>query len=391
MPEHRKDYYELLGVAKDATADQIKKAYRKLAVQYHPDKNPGNKEAEEKFKEITEAYEVLSDEDKRHQYDQFGHAGMGRGAGGFGGAAGYGGNIDLEEALRTFMGAFGGSGSIFDDFFGGRESGPNGATRGGDLRYDLEIDFEEAVLGAEHEITIPVHETCADCKGSGAEPGSGREKCRQCRGRGVVVQSQGFFQVRQTCPVCNGSGEVVLKPCKACRGAGRVRARRTVKIRIPAGVETGSRLRLAGQGEGGLRGGPPGDLHVVLHVRPHELFERRDVDVLCEIPVPFPIAALGGELEVPTIHGVAKLRIPPGTESGRMFRLRHKGVVDLHSGQNGDHIAVVRVEVPQGLSAKQRKIVEELAAVVDESNLPMSREFKRKVQAFMERRARTVK
>jgi molecular chaperone DnaJ len=387
MPEAKQDYYEVLGVARDAGQDDIKKAYRKLALQYHPDRNPGNKAAEEQFKRITEAYEILSDPQKRQTYDQLGHAAFGQGAGPGGHpGAGFGG-IDLEEALRTFMGTFGGGGSIFDNFFGGGEEGGRESHRGSDLRFDLEIDFEEAVLGSEREVQIPVLESCRTCSGSGAEAGSKRERCRQCNGRGEVVSSRGFFQVRQTCPVCQGTGEVIAKPCRECRGEGRTKVRRSLQLKIPAGVETGSRLRLAGKGEAGIRGGSAGDLYVVLHVRPHDVFERHDEDIFCEVPLPFEIGALGGEIDVPTIHGSAKLKIPPGTESGRVFRLRGQGVTNPRSGIEGDHHVRIRIDVPQKLGGRQRRALEELAAMLDESNYPDRAEFLRRVRTFNDRRS----
>lgn len=388
MPEAKRDYYEVLGVAREASADEIKKAYRKLAFKYHPDQNPGDKAAEEQFKHISEAYEVLSDPGKRQQYDQFGHAAFGQGMGGGGHpGAGFGG-IDLEEALRTFMGAFGGGGggSIFDNFFGGGGGdGQRETHRGSDLRFDLEIDFEEAVLGAEKEVQIPILEACGPCSGSGGEPGSRREKCKQCSGRGMVVTSRGFFQVRQTCPVCGGTGEMLSSPCRTCRGEGRVRMRRSLQLKIPAGVETGSRLRLAGKGEAGIRSGSPGDLYVVLHVRPHELFERHDEDIFCEVPVPFDIAALGGEIEAPTIHGPARLKIPAGVESGRVFRLRRQGVVNPRSGIEGDAHVRVRIEVPRKISSKQRKAMEALSAILEDSNYPERAEFARRVARYYDR------
>lgn len=386
MAEAKKDYYEVLGVPRDADADAIKKAYRKLAIQYHPDKNPGNVAAEEKFKQISEAYEVLSDPEKRRRYDQFGHRafapGGGAGGGGFGG--GFGG-IDLEEALRTFMGAMGGGGSIFDNFFGGEER-RGGRAAGADLRYDLEIDFEEAVLGSHREITLPIWVECPVCGGSGAERGSGRETCRQCRGRGVVVSTQGFIQFRQTCPACGGSGQVTTRPCRNCDGSGRVRERRTLSLKIPPGVETGSRLRLAGKGEGGHNGGPAGDLYVVLHVRPHDLFERHDEDILCDVPVPFAVAALGGEIEVPTLQGPAKIKIPAGTQSGSIFRLRGRGVVDPRSGLHGDHHARVIVEAPDRLSSRQRRAIEEAGAMLNDSNYPLTARLQEKARRFYERK-----
>jgi molecular chaperone DnaJ len=382
MATDKRDYYEVLGVDRGASADDIKKAYRKQAVKYHPDKNPGDHTAEEKFKEISEAYEVLSDDRKRQQYDQFGHRAFGQGAGGFGGG-GFGG-VDLEEALRTFMGAFGGggSGSIFDDFFGGGRRGADASTRGSDLRYDLEIDFSEAVFGSHHDITIPLSEDCATCKGTGAAPGTKKETCRQCNGQGMVIGSSGFFQVRQTCPVCGGAGTMATSPCRDCRGTGRVKTRKTFTLKIPAGVETGSRLRLAGKGERGTRGGPAGDLYVVLHVRPHAFFQRRDDDIFCELPIPYHIATLGGEVEVPTIYGPAKLKIPAGTENRAVFRLRGKGLAAERGYRAGDHHVQVIVEVPTKLSSTQKTALRDLGDSLTDKNYPQTTRVRREVDAF---------
>jgi molecular chaperone DnaJ len=385
----KRDYYEVLGVSRDADADAIKKAYRKLAIQYHPDKNPGNVEAEEQFKQITEAYEVLSDATKRKKYDQFGHQAFGPGSGGFGGRGGFEG-IDLEEALRTFMGAFGGGGgggSIFDDFFGGGGGGSRTASnRGADLRFDLEIDFEEAVFGSQRDLTFSVLEDCKECNGTGAEKGSKKEVCPQCKGTGQVVSSNGFFHVRQTCSMCRGAGEMVRNPCRACRGTGRAKARRTISVKIPAGVETGSRLRVSGKGESGSRGGVAGDLYVVLHVKEHSLFQRRDEDIFVQMPVPYPVATLGGEIEVPTLHGFAKLKIPAGTESGKVFRLRGKGLTGMGRFDNGDQHVIVSVETPERLSGKQKKALEEYARLLDESNHPRSKAIRREAEEFFRRR-----
>jgi molecular chaperone DnaJ len=380
----KRDFYEVLGVERAATLDDIKKAYRKLAMQYHPDRNPGNKEAEEKFKEATEAYEILSEPEKRQLFDQYGMAaftpggGMGRG-GGMGGMG-----IDLEEALRTFMGTFGGGGgSIFDNFFGGGQD-ENGAARGADLRFDLEIEFEEAIFGSQREIELNVHEQCGSCKGSGAEPGSGTEKCRRCGGRGVFITNAGLFQMRQTCPNCGGAGEVIAKPCRACRGEGRVRGRRKLQLNIPAGVETGSRLRLAGQGEGGLRGGSNGDLFIVLHVKAHALFQRRDEDILIEWPISFHLAALGGEVEVPTIHGWRMLKIPAGTASGTIIRMRNEGLSGVRGMRDGDQHVRVTIEVPVKLGGKQRDLLRDFGTLCEEANHPVLRQQRERFAEFLE-------
>jgi len=390
MADAKRDYYEVLGVSRDASADDIKKAYRKLAVKFHPDKNPGDKDAEEKFKEISEAYEILSDAQKRQQYDQFGHRAFGPGSGGMGGFGGGFGGIDLEEALRTFMGAFGGGGggSIFDDFFGGGGGGrPRQASnRGADLRFDLEIDFEEAVLGSQRDISYPVLHECGTCKGSGAKPGSSVDTCKMCGGSGVVTTSNGFFHMRQPCRQCGGSGQVVAKPCRDCGGNGRVKGQTKLTLKIPPGVETGSRLRVGGKGEGGMRGGPAGDLYVVLHVRPHEIFQRRDVDIYCEVPIPVDVAALGGEVEVPTIHGYAKLKIPAGTNSGKVFRLRGKGITAGRGYGSGDQHVQVFVEVPTHLSGSQKRDLKALGGTLSESNHPQTKRFRKAADEFFERK-----
>ncbi|MFH0879629.1 MAG: molecular chaperone DnaJ [Lentisphaerota bacterium] len=386
MAGAKRDYYEVLGVARSATIEDIKKAYRKLALKFHPDKNPGNVEAEEKFKEISEAYEILSDANRRQQYDQFGHQAFAPGGGaGFGGFGG----IDLEEALRTFMSAFGGGGSIFDNFFGGMAGGGGGgrgetSNRGSDVRFDLEIEFEEAVFGSHREITLPMMDECPACKGSGADKDSKKETCSRCKGRGILVTTNGFFQVRQNCGTCGGSGEVIRNPCRECRGEGRVKGSRALELKIPPGVETGSRLRLAGKGEGGMRGGLAGDLYVVLHVHPHPLFQRRDEDIFCEIPIPFHIAALGGEIEVPTLQGYAKLKIPPGTESGAVFRLRSRGLVGVHGGPNGDQHIRITIEVPINLKGPQKDIIESLAGSLSDSNHPKAAEVQKMAGEFYE-------
>src|SRR6266487_6908315 len=318
----KRDYYEVLGVEKAVGAEEIKKAYRKLAVKYHPDKNPGDKTAEDQFKELGEAYEVLCDPQKRAAYDAYGHAAFDRrAAGGF--ARG-----GFHDPFDVFREVFGG-GSIFEDLFGGGRSDPTQPQRGEDLRYDMEIAFEEAAHGCEKEISVTKPERCESCHGSGAEAGSRSRTCPACGGRGQVISSRGIFSIAQTCPQCQGAGHVIDKPCKTCRGAGRRERTSKIKLRIPAGVDSGSRLRSSGNGEAGLRGGPTGDLYVVLHVKPHAIFQRDGDDLLCEVPVSFVQATLGSEIEVPTLSGKANIRIPPGTQPGTMFRLKGKGVKNV--------------------------------------------------------------
>lgn len=375
----KRDYYEVLGVSRDADTDAIKKAYRKLAVKYHPDKNPGDKNAEEKFKEIGEAYEALSDPQRRAAYDQFGHAafdprrraGGGRSGGGF------------HDPFEIFREVFGGTGGIFDEFFGGGGSRqPGGAERGSDLRYDLELTFEEAVLGCEKEISVSKLDSCEACHGTGAEHGSGSSTCTTCGGRGQVIMSRGIFSIAQTCPRCQGAGRAIDKPCKTCRGAGRRERPTKIKLRIPAGVDTGARLRSSGNGESGLRGGAPGDLYVVLHVKQHELFQRDGDDLLCEVPISFVDAALGSEIEVPTLADKAIIRIPPGTQTGTVFRLRGKGVRNVQGHGVGDvHVRVV-VEVPTRLNAAQKQKLQEFASLCDAEVNPMGKGFFEKARRF---------
>ena len=382
----KQDYYELLGVSRTATPEEIKKAYRKLAMKYHPDRNQGDKEAEHKFKDISEAYEVLSDTEKRQRYDQFGHDGVKSafGPGGFDFGRDFTHSGDLQDILGSL---FGGGGGLFDELFGGgRRRSRSETQRGADLRFELDIDLEEAVFGSEREITVPINEPCPTCNGSGTAKGKKRETCQQCGGHGSVISGGGFFQVRQTCPVCNGEGQIIRDPCHQCQGHGRVKMRKRLHLRIPKGVETGSRLRLTGKGEGGLHGGPAGDLYVVLRIAPHELFERRGDDLYCEVPVPFEIAALGGEIQVPTVDGFAKLTLAPGTESGKVFRLRGKGMPSLDGYGRGDlHVGVVG-EVPTRLSAKQKKLLKEFADERSEGNYPHTSQFKKRTDTFFERR-----
>lgn len=382
----KEDYYKLLGVSRTASGDEIKKAYRKLAMKYHPDRNPDDKQAEAKFKEVSEAYEVLSDSSKRQQYDRFGHDGLKStfGPGGFNFARDFTHMGDLQDILGSI---FGDRGGIFDDFFGeGRRQTRTGPQRGSDLRFDLEIDFEEAAFGSQREITLPLTQECDECNGSGIAPGSRRETCKHCGGQGAVVSGGGFFQVRQTCPVCGGAGTVITHPCSSCRGTGRVKTRKRLNLNIPTGVGTGSRLRLAGRGEGGGRGGPSGDLYVVLYVREHDIFKREADDLYCEVPIPFEVAAIGGEIQVPTIDGYAKLKLAPGTETGKVFRLRGKGMPNVEGYGRGDlHVKIV-AEVPVKLSSKQKKVFSELKALLNDSNYSARNSFKKRIEVFYERK-----
>jgi len=383
----KRDYYELLGVGRTASADEIKRAYRKLAMKYHPDRNQGDKEAEARFKEVSEAYEVLSDPKKRQQYDQFGHDGLKSafGPGGFDFSRDFTHVADLQDILGSL---FGDGGSLFDGFFGGgRQRSRTGPQRGADLRFDLEIDLEESAFGSEREIALPMSQECGTCSGSGLKPGSRRESCKHCGGRGQVISGGGFFQVRQTCPVCGGAGTIVTQPCRDCKGTGRTKVRKRITLRIPSGVETGSRLRLTGKGDGGGRGGPPGDLYVVLHVRRHDLFERRGDDLLCEVPVPFETVALGGEIQIPTIDGYAKLKVAPGTQTGKVYRLRGKGIPNVEGYDRGDlHVRIV-AEVPVKLGGKQKKLLKELEELTTDSNYRERRSFQKRAEAFYERKS----
>ncbi len=381
----KRDYYEVLGVSRTASPDELKKAYRKLAMQYHPDRNPDNKEAAEKFKEVCEAYEVLSDADKRQRYDQFGHDGMKStfGPGGFDFGRDFTHAGDFQDLFENL---FGGG---FGDLFGGggrrRSRNPNAAQRGDDLRFDLEIDFEEALFGSAREVDLTVSDTCEACHGSGAAPGSARETCRQCGGHGFVVVGGGFIQMRQTCPVCNGEGTIIRNPCRKCGGSGRVKVPRHIALRIPKGVETGSRLRLSGKGESGLRGGPAGDLYVVLHVREHELFQRQDDDLACTVHVSPVMAALGGDIDVPTPDGHARLKLPVGTPNGKVFRLRDKGMPSLNGGCGDLHVRI-ELEVPQHLTSKQKRLLEEFAAQSSSDNYPEAHRLSKSVDKFFARR-----
>ncbi len=341
-------YYEILNVSRDADGDTIKKSYRKLAMKYHPDRNPGDTEAEACFKEAAEAYEVLSDQQKRQIYDTYGHEGLKN--------SGYSGPRDPGDIFSHIN-------EMFGDLFGfggrSRRRDPNAPVQGDDLRYDLEISFMDAVHGVEKEVEITKRETCWTCEGSGARPGHKAQTCPTCNGRGQVIRSQGFFQVSSTCPQCHGSGQVISEPCADCNGQGLVNRKKTVKLKIPAGVDTGSRMRLSGEGEGGRRGGPSGDLYVLIHVAEHEFFLRDGQVIFLRFPVPMVRAALGCEVEVPTIHGSAKLKIPAGTQAGERFTLRGEGVPSLRGGGRGDMIVEVQVQTPTNLTKKQKELLQE--------------------------------
>ena len=347
----KRDYYEVLGVPRTAAVDEIKKAYRKLAVKFHPDKNPGDKEAEEKFKEAAEAYSVLSDEEKRARYDRYGHAG-----------SQFSGGFDATQFtdFADILGDLFGFGDVFGGTRGRRTTRP---TRGADLRFDLHLEFEEAIFGKQATIKVPRAITCKTCDGSGAKPGTEPVSCTACGGRGQVRFNQGFFAVARTCPQCGGAGRVIKDPCVDCHGAGRIREEKTLTVKIPAGVDEGSRMRLAGEGEAGTNGGPPGDLYVFLSVGEHEKFVRRDYDIHSELPMTFTQAALGGEVEVETIHGKEKLRIAPGTQPDHIARLRQKGVSFLDGSGKGDHYVHLKLQVPRSLSDEQRALIEQLAAL----------------------------
>lgn len=363
----KRDYYEVLGVERGATAEEIKKAYRKVALKHHPDRNPGDKAAEEAFKEASEAYQILSDAERRAQYDRFGHAAFEQGAG-FGG---------FDFSAAGFEDIFG---DIFGDFFGGGRRGRSRARRGDDLRYDLEISFEESVFGAEKTIRVPRLIACEDCKGSGSRDGAPRETCTACRGSGQLRFQQGLFSIAKTCGQCQGQGSILRDPCRTCGGHGVVRKRQSLSVRIPAGVDTGSRLKLRGEGEGGANSGPPGDLYVVIHVHEHPLFRRDGTDVVCDVPIGFTQAALGAEIEVPTPHGKVKMKVPAGTQSGDVFRLKGKGVPDLRGYGHGDALVRVLVETPRKLTAKQRELLEEFARLSGEDVHPASKGFFDKVK-----------
>lgn len=364
----KRDYYEVLEVHKNASETEIKKAYRKMAIQFHPDKNPGDKAAEDKFKEVSEAYEVLSDAEKRAQYDRFGHAGV-SGAGFGGGGFGFGAGTPFGDIFSD----------IFGDVFGGGTRQRGRGRRGDDLQYTLDISFEEAANGIEKKIDVPYAKRCETCNGSGAKPGTEPKTCPTCRGAGQVRFQQGFFSVSRTCNHCNGEGKILDNPCTTCRGSGSVKDTKTLSVKVPPGVETGNRLKLTGEGGQGTRGGSNGDLYVLINVREHPIFSREGNDVVCETPISFTQAALGAEIEIPTLDGKVSLKIPEGTQSGKIFRLRGKGIPVLQGYGRGDQLVVVRVETPTNLNRQQRELLEEFARISSEDVNPMGKSFFDKV------------
>lgn len=366
MAQTKRDYYEVLGVTKSVSAEELKKAYRQAALKHHPDRNPGDKKSEEKFKEATEAYQVLADPQKRKLYDQFGHEGV-ESQGGFGGfsSAGFG---DIFE-------------DIFEDFFGASGSrSRRRAQRGSDLQYELEISFEEAAFGCEKNIEIRREETCSTCKGEGAKPGSAKATCSTCHGSGQILASSGFFSIARTCHRCHGQGSFIEHPCTACHGTGRLLIDRKVHVKIPAGADNGLRLRISGEGEAGILGGPRGDLYIDLTVASHEIFTRQGDNILCEVPVSFVQAALGAEIEVPTLVGTAALKIPAGTQGGKIFRLKGKGMQSLRGNGIGDEEVRIIVETPSHLSEKQKELLKQFVALSGEKINPISQSFSEKVK-----------
>ncbi len=369
----KRDYYEVLGVERGAPEEQLKKAYRKLALQYHPDRNPDDPNAEERFKEASEAYAVLSDPEKRQAYDRFGFAGLG------GDGAGPGG-FDFGD-IGGFSDVFN---DLFGDLFGGR--GPRGGRRrgrgqrGADLRYNLEIRLEDVLEGMEAQLKLPKTRPCATCDGNGAEPGTQPERCGTCAGSGQVILQQGFFRISRPCEACGGQGEIVRNRCSDCRGAGRVEGEQKISVRVPPGVEEGMRLRVAGEGEAGIAGGPPGDLYVVISIARHTLFERDGQEIHCEVPIPFSSAVFGGEVEVPTLEGKVQLRVPEGTQSGKVLRLRGKGLPSVHQSGRGDQFVQIFVEVPTKLSPRARQLLEEFAEECGAEVSPVSRGFMEKLR-----------
>ena len=365
----KRDYYEILEVNRNASETEIKKAYRKLALKCHPDKNPGDQAAEERFKELSEAYAVLSDSQKRALYDQYGHAGLDQQGGGGFSSGGFGGT-PFEDLF----------GDIFGDIFGGGGGRRGGGRRGDDLRYNLTIEFNEAAFGLETKIQIPRHQPCETCHGSGARPGTAPQTCQTCSGHGQVRFQQGFFSLTRPCPDCGGEGKRITDPCTECNGSGLTRSKKTLSLKIPAGVESGNRLKLNNEGEPGAQGGPPGDLYVVITVKDHPIFEREGQNIICELPLSFIQAALGCELEVPTLEGKVNLKIPAGTQSGKTFKLSGKGIPSLHGYGRGDELVVVRVETPTKLTTRQKELLEEFSREGGEEVHPMGTSFFDKVK-----------
>jgi molecular chaperone DnaJ len=390
------DYYNLLGVTRGASADEIKKAYRKNALKYHPDKNPGDAAAEKKFKEISEAYEVLSDDKKKQIYDQYGADALrGGGPGGPGGMGGFGGGgfggsgfSSTEEALRTFMNAFGGGGgggggSIFEQMFGFETGESGGAQQGASKKMNLTISFEEAISGTEKEATITNYAMCETCDGSGAASPSAIKKCARCHGAGVINQSRGFFSMSSPCPSCGGHGKTISDPCKNCHGAGRIKKKQSIKIKVPAGIDNGMRLRMGGHGDAGAAGGPPGDLYVYINVEPHPVFHREGDDVIVELPISFTEAALGTKKEIPSPHGGSvKLEIPEGTQPDKVLRVRGKGAPNVHGQGDGDLLVKITLETPVRLSDKQKQLLKSFADLETDVNSPRKKNFFDKVKSF---------
>lgn len=375
----KRDYYEVLGLSRGASADEIKKAYRTKAKELHPDRNSGNPDAESQFKEANEAHEVLKDPEKKAAYDRFGHAAFEGGMGGGprpGGPGGAGGNADFASAFSDVFD------DLFGDFMGGRQGGRQRAARGADLRYNLRVTLEDAYNGLQKTIKVPTSVECGECSGSGAEGGAEPTSCPTCSGMGKVRATQGFFTVERTCPTCSGLGQIIKNPCKVCGGAGRVQKERALSVNIPAGVETGTRIRLAGEGEAGMRGGPPGDLYIFIEVEPHEIFERDGAELHCRVPVSMTVAAMGGDIEVPTIDGGrSRVKIPSGSQSGRQMRLRSKGMPALRGGATGDMFIELAVETPVNLTSRQKELLREFESLAEDNN-PESSSFFRSVKGF---------